>query len=379
MAKKKVVKRKKKKVNSKSSAARKNGLKKTTSTKKKTSASKRLTPKKKTTKKKPAAKKYKLKILNKLFDNKSKKNKTIIIIIALILVINILPIKIFKKNNTNNLVQYVINTRKKSKLVKECLNSKDIPEEVKESINPLEQDLYSYIKKYNIGFKYKEETLNYELAYNSDKVFYGASLIKLVDALYLIDKDVDLTKTKKYESKYEMNYSKDMAKRKIGENVTLEDLMHYAISVSDNSAHAMLISYIGFSNLQNYGRSLGGKVILQGGDNFGNQTADDMIIYLDKAYELINTKENGKLLKDAMLNKDTNYLNFDDVVLGHKYGSYNVYFHDVGIYFSGEPYLIAVLTTSDKNKSVVTNVSKKVYNIHNELIKSKTEYCNNQI
>ena len=102
-----------------------------------------------------------------------------------------------------------------------------------------------------------------------------------------------------------------------------------------------------------------------------------MLIYLNKAYELINSKENGHLLKEAMLNTEVNYLNFDDIVFGHKYGSHSIYFHDVGIYFSDNPYLIAVLTTSDKDKSIVTEISKKVYNIHNKLLELKTEYCHN--
>ena len=166
-----------------------------------------------------------------------------------------------------------------------------------------------------------------------------------------------------------------MAKRTIGEDVSLKDLMNYAISVSDNTAHLMLIDYIGFSKLKEYGKSLGGKVTLEGGDKFGNQTADDMIIYLNKAYELINNNKNGSLLKEAMLNTEVNYLNFDDVVFGHKYGSWDIYFHDVGIYFGKEPYLIAVLTTSDKNKKVVTEISKKVYDIHTNLVTSKDKYC----
>ena len=256
-----------------------------------------------------------------------------------------------------------------------CLASSELPDEVKEELIPYEEELHSYLKNYNIGFKYQEKAYDYELDYRSSQVFYGASLIKLLDANYLLDKDLDLSLTKKYESKYVKPYSDKMAKRKIGEQVSLEDLMNYAISVSDNTAHLMLIDYIGFYDLQEYGKSLGGKVTLQGGDKFGNQTADDMIVYLNRAYELINEKENGHLLKEAMLNTEVNYLNFDDVVFGHKYGSWSVYFHDVGIYFSDKPYLIAVLTTSDKNKKVVTEVSKKVYKLHNAIIDGKENYC----
>ena len=308
------------------------------------------------------------------------KNLFVLTIIIAIILLSLLKIpnnaeKISKSKIP--LISYIAKKKLEQERITNCLNSAEVPEEVKNSLNDLETDLNSYMSKYNIGFKYQEKTLDYELSSKSSQVFYGASLIKLVDAIYLLDNDIDLSLTKKYESKYRIPFSDKMAKRSIGEDISLNDLMNYAISVSDNTAHLMLIDYIGFSKLQEYGKNLGGKVILQGGDKFGNQTADDMMIYLNRAYELINTKDNGHLLKEAMLNTEVNYLNFDDVVLGHKYGSWDVYFHDVGIYFSDKPYLIAVLSTSDKNKNVVTEISKKVYNIHNTLINNKTNYCKN--
>lgn len=261
----------------------------------------------------------------------------------------------------------------------QCLKDKEIPEEIKNDLNDLEKNLKDYMAKYNVGFKFEELNYNYSIAYKSDKVFYGASLIKLVDAIYLLDNNVDLNITKKYENVYKVAYSSKMAKRSIGEDISLKDLMEYAISVSDNTAHLMLFDYIGFNNLQNYGKSLGGKVILQGGDKFGNQTADDTMIYLNKAFELINNHQNGDLLKKAMLNEEYNSLNFDEVKFGHKYGSYDQFYHDIGIYFENNPYLISVLTMHDKNRNIVTEISRRVYNIHNTIVTEKETYCHNLI
>ncbi|MBQ4583778.1 MAG: serine hydrolase [Bacilli bacterium] len=271
----------------------------------------------------------------------------------------------------------LLEKKQKDQNYQQCLNDREIPEEIVNNLKALENSLNEYIAKYNVGFKYEELNYDYSLSYDSDKVFYGASLIKLVDAIYLLDNDIDLSLTKKYESSYKRAFSSKMDKRTVGENVSLKDLMEYAISVSDNTAHLMLIDYIGFDKLQNYGKSLGGKVILQGGDKFGNQTADDTMIYLNKAYELINNHKNGELLKNAMLNTEDNHLNFDNIVFGHKYGSYASYYHDIGIYFANEPYLISVLTTHDSNRSIVTNISKKVYEIHNKIVEEKEIYCYN--
>ena len=308
---------------------------------------------------------------------------TKIIIFLIFAVIITLIIKINENSNittsTSKNIFYsnIKKIQEKANRISDCLVSANVPDDVKDKLKPLEDELNKFLKTYNVGFKYQEKTLDYEISYRSDVIFYGASLIKLVDANYLLDNDVDLNITKKYENKYKMAYSSGVSTYKIGDDISLKDLMNYAISVSDNSAHLMLIDYIGFNKLQDYGKSLGGKVILQGGDLFGNQTADDMIIYLNKSYELINSKENGLLLKEALLNDEVNYLNFDNIKFGHKYGSHSYFFHDVGIYFSDNPYLIAVLTTSDSKKSIVTEISRKVYNIHTTLLEEKNNYCYN--
>lgn len=300
-------------------------------------------------------------------------------IFVLLLLANIItiPLKInFQKPYIQKVLINQIRKQNRKRNINKCLKSKELNESIQSSVVDLEKELINYLEQYNIGFKYVEKNLKYEISYNSDKEFYGASLIKLLDADYLLDNDVDLSNKKTYEKKYKMGYSSEVSKYKIGDDISLENLMKYAISVSDNSAHLMLIDYIGFNNLKEYGQSLGGKYVLEGGDLFGNQSADDMIIYLNKAYELINSKEKGIILKEAMLNTEVNYLNFDDVSFGHKYGSYNSYYHDVGIYFSDNPYLIAILSTNDKRKETITEISKKVYNIHNKLIEAKKNYCN---
>lgn len=308
---------------------------------------------------------------------KKKKLRGIFKLLILITLMFVLINYLYLYQNIDN--QAVREKEKQENAYQQCLSDKTIPAEVANNLKALEDTLYDYLGNYNVGFKYEELNFDYSLSHESDKVFYGASLIKLVDAIYLLDNDIDLNLTKKYESKYKRAYSSKMDKRVIGEEVTLNDLMEYAISVSDNTAHIMLVDYIGFSKLQEYGKSLGAKVILQGGDNFGNQTADDTLLYLKKAYNLINENKNGQVLQNALLNTKENSLNFDDVVFGHKYGSHEQYYHDIGIYFSKEPYLISVLSMHSNNRVVITNISKKVYEIHNKLIEEKENYCNDLV
>lgn len=96
--------------------------------------------------------------------------------------------------------------------------------------------------------------------------------------------------------------------------VSLRELITYAITYSDNSAHEMLYDYIGRDNLKNYGNSLGAKYIMTGGDHYGNQTVDDTMLYLKETYNIIiNNDEYGPYLKDIMMNTDNNRLNFEEV------------------------------------------------------------------
>ena len=91
-------------------------------------------------------------------------------------------------------------------------------------------------------------------------------------------------------------YSKGMEKHKIGDNVSLEELMKYSVTYSDNTAHHMLLDFIGKTEIKNYALGLGAKYILNGWDDFGNQSASDLNIYLNKTYRLRESDLTKKLL-----------------------------------------------------------------------------------
>ena len=238
-------------------------------------------------------------------------------------------------------------------------------------------ELMKYLDNNNIYYYYQDKDYGYEIKRKETESIYGASLVKLSTALYLIDNDVDLSQTVTYLAKFKTAYSKGMQTHKIGDKVSLGELMKYSITYSDNTAHHMILSFIGKEKLKEYSKKLGAKVLLSGWDDFGNQTAEDMNIYLNRAYELFTEKENGKLLKEYMNNTDTNALNFDDVTFMHKYGSYSLYFHDVGIYNGEHPYNISVLTTKTEanGPSYVNKVSKLTYNFHKAYYENIDSYC----
>ena len=257
----------------------------------------------------------------------------------------------------------------KKKNYNNCLNNKIKETIVTGKINQKVEELNTLLKKYEVAVYYEDLTSGYNFSYKEDEVIYGASLIKLVDALYLLDNNVDLNETMVYESKYIKGSSKGMDAREIGSAVTLNDLMNYSLSISDNTAHVMLIDYIGYNNLRDYGKSLGASVILTdvGGEKYGNQTVKDTNIYLKRAYELINNHKNGDLLKKYMTNDYQNHLILkNEKNIAHKYGSYSTYFHNIGIVFSEYPYTISILTKHGNSnyKEVINTIHKSINELH---------------
>lgn len=265
--------------------------------------------------------------------------------------------------------------KEKKEKYEKCLITKPA-EEI--DLSEKESELNSLLKKYSVSLFYEDLTFNNTFTYNKDKVYYGASLIKLVDALYLYDNEVDINSTMVYKKSYKRAYSSCMDKHKYNEKVTLKELVNCALSVSDNTAHMMLIDYIGYNNLKSYGKSLGAKNILSGWDNYGNQSASDTNIYLKRAYQIMNESEYGAFLKEVMFNTHCGYLNTSEVInVAHKYGYYNSVFHDIGVVFDEHPYTISILS-SEGNKSyskIINSISKKIKEYHDAYWKKLDENC----
>lgn len=274
--------------------------------------------------------------------------------------------------------------KEKEEKYNKCLAKKVEETEVTDEIINLQNELNSILKKYNVAVYYEDLNSGFDFKYNEDEVVYGASLIKLVDALYLLDNKVDLNKTMVYESKYIKGSSKGMEQRNIGENVSLKDLMNYSLSVSDNTAHIMLIDYIGYNTLRDYGKSLGATAILTdvGGEKYGNQTARDTNIYLKRAFKIINEYDDGSLLKDYMSNDYQNHLLLDNEEnIAHKYGSYDRYFHNIGIVFDENPYAISILTQhgNDNYKDIIKSIHTKINEMHKLFRNTRKDECYSSI
>lgn len=252
-----------------------------------------------------------------------------------------------------------------------------------------ENAIISYIRQnnYNVSFVYEDVNTGYSFKYREDEVYYGCSLIKLVDTLYLLDKinsgELSFDTKIPYESSYYIPENPCMAKYPAGSPVSIGNVIECALTVSDNIAHRIMINYIGFNALQQYGRSLGAKNILNGGDSYGMQSANDMNIYLKKLNEDIKNYPNtGNVIKGYMNNTYWSHLRYEGAPeLIHKYGYYGSYYHDVGIVYDDTPYYMSILTLHGETNfaSVTNNVHKKINELHKLYQEETMNNCKNKV
>ena len=308
----------------------------------------------------------------------------------ILLIFAIVNIYSYKENGE---ILFFINQKvKKEKIAKQkqeeynfCLEKKYTENEVAEDLELKIQELDDFIvsNKYKVSVYYEDIATGFSYKYQPSTSYYGASLIKLVDALYLINKaivgEIDLdNETMVYKEEYKRAFSTGMSAHKFGEEVSIRDLITYAVSVSDNSAHYMLYDYIGHSNLKAYGQSLGGKLILTGGDIFGNQSVEDTNCYLKEAYRIIKENEEyGPYLKSIMDNNVRNSYNTNEIKIYHKYGAYGIYYHDIGLNLEDHPYAISIFTLhEDKNyEEVIQNIHMKVRELRDVFLEHRKNIC----
>ena len=252
-----------------------------------------------------------------------------------------------------------------------------------EEVDVLFNELLNTLNTNELSIYFEDLNNEYTLTINPDTTYYNASIIKLFDAAYIIDNNVDLNDTITFTENYRSMAKEGLLNYELNAEVSIKDIMYYAISVSDNGAHRMLTDYIGVDNLRNYAKNtLGITLTITDSDRFGNMSVTSTNTLLKHVYELLqNDNDYTALLKDAMNNDYYNGLNFDEKTFLHKYGYYNQYYHDIGIYNSLNPYVISIFTLFGNPDTgaleKVSNISKEIYNIYQTNLDKKEEYCYN--
>ncbi len=274
------------------------------------------------------------------------------------------------------------------KLYNECLSRSYDERDNTDILNNAKAELDSYLTKYKTSIMYSDTVTGYEYSYNPNKVYYAASTMKSLAAIYLYTKaaagEINLDETMTYSSKYSWTESMEMKKHRYGDKIPLRDLVRYAITVSDNSAYQMLVSYIGRQRLKDFGRSLGATYTLTGGDNFGNINVNDAVIYMKTLNSFIeNNGELGEELKQVFLAALQNDLEIPEyeIKAAHKYGEYKPSYHDIGIVYDSNPYIVAILSTEGYGdfEGKIKDINKHVYRLHSIFWENRKGLCSTEV
>ena len=211
-------------------------------------------------------------------------------------------------------------------------------------------DLVNYIQNmgWDMSFGYKNFENGKSYTFQGDKVYYGASLVKTIDAMYAYEKtDVD---------------SGTAA------------IIRGAITYSNNGSHKTLVDKYGAENLRNYASEIGMKHHLRGSAIYGDTyyfcdtTVDDQLAEWSHLWELINTNPRGGELSRYFINNYWDNLSFSGSPTHmYKNGLYGNNYHEVGIMFADSPYIVAFLSTEGwrgNSTTIIKDLSHRVYLIN---------------
>lgn len=262
-----------------------------------------------------------------------------------------------------------------------CMES---PQYNNKQINSKLNDMNKYFEeKYpNASILYYDINTEYKYTYNKDKVYFGASLIKTLSALYIYERalgdEAFLDKKLIYTENHLKHSAVVMDKKSFGDQLSLRSLVDYSISSSDNIAYKMLLDYIGYNTLKQYGYSIGNKHTLSGGSINGNINLNDSLNYMKRLYSYMNTNgELGKELRSYFNNDYALYLKKDRNELLHKSGDWENAHHDIGIIEDKNPFIIVVLTNHGQGEQLsIKDISSKIYEFHSYYNNKKEQICN---
>ena len=232
------------------------------------------------------------------------------------------------KSIENSEINFSESTPSKSEKIEELINTKYLEYKDKLSI-----------------FYYNLESCD-EYALNEDEYFYAASTSKVPQAMMILDAafkgiisldDVLIYEDEDYEEGTGSLQYNDITA------LTIEEAIYLSITESDNIAKNMLGKVLD-TEIYEYIQEISWNYELEEGNYL---TARDLYLVLKKLY--VNEEQNPyyhyliEIMKKTIFNSRLDRYIHSSLV-AHKIGSYNRYYHDIGIIYGDEPYVLVVLT-----------------------------------
>jgi len=249
--------------------------------------------------------------------------------------------------------------------------------------------VYNYVKRIlkdipgQTGFYYKRLDGSEIVAFNEDRIFYAASLIKipiLIEAFDRVrlgemdfDKKYEVRKSDKVPSCGALTYMHD------GLEVTFRDLCVLMIIHSDNTAANMLIRIL---DMERINQSMIDREIYISRLNrlLFDKKASDMglenVVVLEEMARLIEAMFNGRLvsrkasmdmleiLKMQKMNYKIPRLLPKEIEIAHKTGDDEGITHDIGIVYAKKPFLIGFASNNTDviaMENAISEISRFAY------------------
>lgn len=237
--------------------------------------------------------------------------------------------------------------------------------------------LNKYLLKQNekVAYAYKNLSTDDMFSFNLDVCFYSASAIKFLVCLYIYEQaetNPEILENELILNPEDFKQGSGVLKNTPNKtNYSVKQLIYYALKESDNTAYIKLVNYVTAEKLKAYGLSLGAKHTLEGKDLFGIVNASDMLIYLKHSYDYFETNTKfSQELKNNMSNPSYKIIkskNIDNNLFVRKYGGFGIAFHEVGIVYDENPYVLIILTQKNELKDkekYINKVARKINKTH---------------
>ncbi len=282
--------------------------------------------------------------------------------------------------NNNQIEQDKEELEAKKKAYEDCMKQPYKMDTLDEEFNAL---MDSYQGK-SLAIYFTDVNNDYSYSLNPNKAYYSGCVTKIFLTIYLIEQaragEIDLHQTLTYLPRDKKPFSDLMDKHSFYEEIPMTTLIDYYMTVSDNTAFFVIINKYGTAPINKYFKEKY-NITLHFTDNHpfeANYTADlgnKSLIILNDLLQVDD--EYTALVKKAMDNDSENGLNFDDMRFLHKYGEYDIYHNDIGIYDSENPYLVTILThyAYDDYIGKISSINKELYTLYKKNLDSKEQYC----
>ena len=186
-------------------------------------------------------------------------------------------------------------------------------------------ELYSLMRAHgaDAGFLYYNPENGGSVEYNADERFSSGSIIKAIYARSILGAGIDLSA--EYEMTEELlNSQYELVNDKpVGTMFTAEELIRAAIVQSNNTAYKMLYHYIGYTDFNEYAKSLNLPQRMTDDNYWFRMTSRQTAAYFKDIYHFIDRHVNGELMLECMANSEYREMfsaALPDKTVAEKYG-----------------------------------------------------------